>query len=297
MEEIIPRYISDEDFVKSFKKATTSTAYDQNVRDLVSQALSAFSDQNWDELHETAWKLRVAQRLNFALEAFTVVTRGKLNVFGKTNPTFKSTVNLADALRVTARNMDQESCQQRLNDAHSLFQEVLSGAQDESLLQQALMRLGSFFTDIGDYDEARRFLGRAEGYKNTSKYQLAELRMSWIDIQTNERQFDEASKAYENFLRDPPESGEDKVIRKTVLVRYANFLTNIKWEAAGKAEDSILEGADLQRAHNIYRELCDVFGGISDNADSKLAYLPIQVEGYRDRMRVAEERMEQLKTR
>ncbi|KAK0368967.1 hypothetical protein CLIM01_13677 [Colletotrichum limetticola] len=297
MEKILPHYISDEDFVKSFQEATTSTDYDENVRDLVSQALSAFSNQNWDELHQTACNLRVAQRLNFALEAFVVVTRGKLNVFGKINPTFKSTVNLADALRVTARNMDPGSRQKRLNDALSLFQEVLGGTEDEPLLQEALMRLGSFYTDKGEYGAARGFLGRAEGYTNTSKSQLAELRMSWIDIQTNEKQFDEADKAYDNMLKDPQESGEDKLIRKTVLSRYANFLVKIKWEVAGKAEDSTSELADLQRAHDMIHELLDVYGRMSDNADSKLAYLPIQAKDYRDQMRVVEERMKELMTR
>ncbi|EXF73021.1 hypothetical protein CFIO01_12811 [Colletotrichum fioriniae PJ7] len=297
MEEILPHYISDEDFVKSFQEATTSTDYDRNVRDLVSQALSAFSNQNWDELHETARKLHWVQMWDFALEAFTVVTRGKLNVFGKTNPTFKSTVSLADALRVTARNMDQDNCRRRRNDALSLFQEVLDGTQDESLLQEAYMRLGSFYTDKGEYDAARSELGRAEEYKNTSKFQLAELRMSWIDIQTNEKQFGEASEAYGNLLEDLSESDDDRLIRKTVLVRYANFLMNIKWKAPGKAEDSMLERADLQRAHDMYHELCDVYGSMSDNADSKLAYLPIQVKDYRDRMRVVEERMKQLETK
>ncbi|KAK1657483.1 hypothetical protein BDP55DRAFT_638662 [Colletotrichum godetiae] len=303
MEEILSHYISDEDFVKSFEKATTSRNHDRAVRDLVSQALSAFSNQNWDELHETARRLRWVQMWNFALEAFTVVTRGKLKIFGKTNQTFKSTVSLADALRVTACNMEQDNCRRRRNDVLSLFREALNGTQDESLLQEARMRLGSFYTDKGEYDAARSELQHAEAYKNTSRTQLFELRMTWIDIPINQEQFLEAEEAFENLLGDLSKSDVDRLIRNTALDRYANVLVNIKWKAAGKAEDSTLEGPDLRKAHDMYHELFNFYSGMSDIvgvsgiANSSLPYLSIRVVHYGNQMRVMKKRMEELKTK
>ncbi|KAK1656589.1 hypothetical protein BDP55DRAFT_688593 [Colletotrichum godetiae] len=204
---------------------------------------------------------------NFALEAFTVVTRGKLKI----------TVSLADALRVTACNLDQDNCQRRRNDVLSLFREVLDGTQDESLLQEAHMRLGSFYTDKGEYDAARSELD-AQKSARTPAFQLSELRISWIDIQINEKQ----------------------LIRNTALDRYANLLVNIKWKATGKAEDSTLERQDLRKAHGMYHELFDVYSsmssiaGVSDKAKPPLPYLSIRVAHYGNQMRFVETKMKEL---